>query len=426
MRAANLRLSVHHYLIAALFTAGMKVVMEKQIINYFTDNDTYTFSVCYLYLNKFPRAYGCYTFVDRNDAVYPPGFADRVKEQLIAMEKITITDEEVAYMKKRCYYFPVWFYTFLKGFRFDASEVTVTQDDQGHLSISVEGLLWKTVFWEVPILAIISELKHRLNGDMTNYDFHHEYKKSKLKGDRLIQNGLAFAEFGTRRRYSFEHHEMVINSLVEANQSSPGDGSFSGTSNMYFAMKYNLIPIGTMSHQVVSFCGAIFGYKEANFLAMKYWQETFDSDLGTYLYDTYGWNAFQENFSKKYAKLFDGLRVDSGDNFQAIDKIVAKYKALNINPLTKSLTFSNGLKVDDAIDIHNYCVGKINDNYGIGTFFTCDVTGVEPMNIVMKLTAAKLTEKKRWQKAIKLSDDVGKYTGDPDEVDIAKRTLNID
>ncbi len=399
---------------------------NERIISHLTDNDLYTFTVCYFYLTNFPRAHGRYAFIDRNDSRYPRGFAEKVREELRAMESIVISNEEIAYMARRCYYLPTWFFTFLKGYRFDSSEVMVTQDEEGRLSITAEGLLWKTVFWEMPILAIVSELAHRENGDMAGYDEAGEYEKSYQKCRRLLEGGIAFAEFGTRRRFSFLHHDMVLRSLCAANRDRGGAaGEFVGTSNLYFAMKFNIVPIGTMSHQVVSFCGAIFGYKEANFLAMKHWQATFDSDLGTYLYDTYGWNAFQENFSKRYAKLFDGLRVDSGDNFQAVDKIVAKYRELNVNPLSKSLTFSNGLKTEEAVAIHEYCQGKIGDNYGIGTFLTCDVTGVEPMNIVMKLTAAKLTEKKDWQKAIKLSDDLGKYTGDPDEVDIARRTLNI-
>lgn len=398
----------------------------KRIINFFTDNDLYTFSVCYLYLHKFPRACGRYEFIDRNNTVYPQGFAEKVKEQLKAMESIAVTDEELEYMRSRCYYFPIWFYTFLRGYKFDSDEVTVEQDEEGRLHISIAGLLWKTVFWEVPLLAVISELKHRIDGDMENYDLQHEFDKSLRKGERLLQSGLNFAEFGTRRRFSFEHHDMIIRSLARADSEGKGAGGFAGTSNVYLAMRYNLTPIGTMSHQFISFCGAIFGYKEANFIAMDYWQEAFDADLGTFLYDTYGWNAFQENFSKKHAKLFDGLRVDSGDNMVAINKIVAKYKELGIDPLTKSLTFSNGLNVDEAIAIHEYCRGKIRDNYGIGTFLSCDVSGVEPMNIVIKLTEAKLTEKKKWQKAIKLSDDAGKYTGDQSEVEIAKKVLGLD
>lgn len=400
--------------------------MSKAIISRLTDNDAYTFSVCYLYLTKFPRAHGRYTFIDRNNTLYPAGFAEKLREQLKAMEDIAISDEEIAFMHRKCYYFPNWFYTFLRGYRFNASEVSISQDSQGRLEVSVEGLLWKTVFWEVPILAIVSELKHSLDGDQKEYDAKRELEKSKLKGEHLINNGLAFAEFGTRRRFSFDHQDLVLQGLVAAGgEDRRGPGGFSGSSNVFFSMKYDLTPIGTMSHQVISFLGAIFGYKEANFMAMNYWQEAFDSDLGTYLYDTFGWNAFQLNFSKKYAKLFDGLRVDSGDNFQAVDKIVKKYMELNINPLSKSLTFSNGLSVEEAIEIHRYCQGKIGDNYGIGTFLTCDVDGVEPMNIVMKLTAARLTEKKPWQKAVKLSDDVGKYTGDADEVELALKTLGL-
>lgn len=400
--------------------------MNNPIITSLLDNDVYTFSVCYLYLKQFPRAAGRYTFVDRNDGVYPPGFAQLLKEQFSAMKSIVITDEETEFMRRKCYYFPTWFFTFLKGYRFDANEVCVEQDADGHLRIEIEGLLWKTVFWEVPILAIISELSHMFDKAAERYNPEHEYLKSRDKGERMLRNGMYFAEFGTRRRFSFEHHDLVVRSLVEADKTVyRPTGNFTGTSNVLFAMRYDLTPIGTMSHQVISFCGAIFGYKEANYLAMDYWQETFDSDLGSYLYDTFGWNAFQENFSKKHAKLFEGLRVDSGDNFAAVDKISAKYRELGVDPLIKTLTFSNGLTVDDAVAIHDYCAGKIRSTFGIGTFLTCDVSGVKPLNIVIKLTAARLTEKKRWQKAIKLSDDVTKYTGDPDEVAFAVRALGI-
>lgn len=395
--------------------------MTQQLIRHLTDNDLYTFSVCYFYLHRFPRAYGRYTFVDRNDSVYPPGFAGLVRGQVRRMAEIRVTEEEIAFMRRKCYFLPLWFYTFLQGYRFNPEEVSVTQDEAGRLHIGIEGLLWKTVFWEVPLLAIVSELRHRVNGDLEKYDPQREYARSLAKGRELAGAGLLFAEFGTRRRYSFAHQDLVNRSLLEAG----GPGRYTGTSNVYLAMRHDLTPMGTMSHQVISFCGATFGYKEANFLAMDYWQEAFDSDLGTFLYDTYGWKAFRENFSKKHAKLFDGLRVDSGDDFEAVDKICAKYRELGIDPLTKSLTFSNGLDSSAAIAIHRYCQGKIRDNYGIGTFLTGDVEGTEASNIVIKLTEVKLTEKKAWQKAVKLSDDPGKYTGDPAEVDLARRTLEI-
>ena len=139
----------------------------RQIITSLLDNDLYTFSVCYAYLQKFPRAIGQYTFVDRNNTVYPPGFAEKLREQFDLYGDIRITNEEVRFMKRKCYYFPLWFFTFLKGFHMRPSEVEVSQDEEGHLHIQVTGLLWRTVFWEMPILAtvaVITSVSLKLEG----------------------------------------------------------------------------------------------------------------------------------------------------------------------------------------------------------------------------------------------------------------------
>lgn len=396
----------------------------RRIINSLLDNDLYTFSVCYAYLQKFPRAIGQYTFVDRNNTVYPEGFAEKLKEQFKMIEDLSISDEEVHFMKEKCYYFPLWFFTFLKGFQMKSSEVEVSQDAEGHLHIGVTGLLWRTVFWEMPILATVSELMHEMKGEFEGYDAEKEYKKSYDKGIRLIGNGVKFSDFGTRRRFSFEHQERVIQSFIEA-QKQFTKTCFVGTSNVYFAMKYNLTPIGTMSHQFIETC-SLYGYNEANYLAMDYWQEVFTGSLGVFLYDTYTRKAFFQNFTLLHAKLFDGLRVDSGDNVEALNEIINKYKELGIDPSVKSIIFSNGLNVDEAIELHNIVDGRMADSYGIGTHLTCDVDNVKAMNIVVKLTAAKITEKRNWKKVVKLSDDLGKYTGDPEEIEICKKTLEIE
>ncbi len=396
----------------------------RRIINSLLDNDLYTFSVCYAYLQKFPRAIGQYTFVDRNNSVYPKGFADKLKEQFLMIEDLHISDEEVYFMKRKCYYFPLWFFTFLKGFSMKSSEVEVSQDAEGHLHITITGLLWRTVFWEMPILAIISELSHELNGEFENYNKEREYKKSLCKAARLIENKVKFSDFGTRRRFSFDHQDMVIRSFVDAQSRYP-QKFLTGTSNVLLAMKHDLTPIGTMSHQFVETC-SLYGYNEANYIAMDYWQEVYTGSLGIFLYDTYTRKAFFQNFTELHAKLFDGLRVDSGDNIEALNDIIAKYEELGINPQDKSIIFSNALDTDRAIALHKAVNGRMLDSYGIGTHFTCDVDGVKAMNIVVKLTAAKITEKRNWKKVVKLSDDIGKYTGDPEEIEICKKTLDIE
>ena len=395
----------------------------RQIINSLLDNDLYTFSVCYAYLQKFPRAIGQYTFVDRNNTVYPEGFADKLREQFDSYANLAITKEEAHFMKRKCYYFPLWFFTFLKGFRLKPSEVEVSQDEEGHLHITVTGLLWRTVFWEMPILATVSELMHEMKGEFEHYDAEKEYQKSYDKAIRLIGNGVKFSDFGTRRRFSFDHQERVIQSFIAA-QKQFSKTCFVGTSNVLLAMKYDLLPIGTMSHQFIETC-SLYGYNEANYIAMDYWQDVYAGSLGVFLYDTYTRKAFFQNFTTLHAKLFDGLRVDSGDNYEALEEIIAKYKELGIDPTQKSIIFSNGLNVDEALAIHQTVDGRMQDSYGIGTHLTCDVDNVKAMNIVVKLTAAKITEKRNWKKVVKLSDDLGKYTGDPEEIEICKKTLEI-
>jgi nicotinate phosphoribosyltransferase len=312
----------------------------------------------------------------------------------------------------------------LKGFSMDSSELDISQDEAGHLQISITGFLWRTVFWEMPILSTISELTHELNGEFVTYDREKEYKKSFEKAKKMITNGVRFSDFGTRRRFSFEHQDLVIQSFIEA-QKNQRENCFIGTSNVFLAKKYDLTPIGTMSHQFVETC-SLYGYTEANYLAMDYWQEVYAGNLGIYLYDTYTRQAFFKNFTVLHAKLFDGLRVDSGNNITALEEIIAKYKELGIDPSTKSIVFSNALSTDKAIELHQIVNGRMKDSYGIGTHLTCDVDNVMPMNIVVKLTAAKITEKRAWKKVVKLSDDLGKYTGDPVEIEICKKTLDID
>ncbi len=401
----------------------------RQIINSLLDNDLYTFSVCYAYLEKFPRAMGRYTFVDRNKTVYPDGFAAMLQEQINYIGQLEFADDELQFLESKCSYFPTWFFTFLKGFKMNPNEVKISQDADGHLEITIEGLLWRTVFWEMPILSTVSEMYHIVNDDWITYDYEKEYDKAYGKAKALIEAGVKFSDFGTRRRMSFNHQEMIIEATKMASDEYTAKtnkkSTFVGTSNVYFAKKYGLTPIGTMSHQFIETC-SLFGYNEANYVAMNYWQECYQGDLGIFLYDTYTRKAFFENFTELHAKLFDGLRVDSGDNIEALEDIIKKYEELGIDPSHKMIVFSNALSYTDAIKLHKTVNGRMLDSYGIGTNLTCDVNNVKPMNIVIKLTAAKITEKRQWKDVVKLSDDLGKYTGNPQEIEIAKHTLGID
>lgn len=387
----------------------------RQIITHFTDDDLYKFTMCCAVIDNFPRTQVRYRFIDRNNTIYPPGFAEALRGQIDMLGSVTITDQEIAFMKRRCPYIPSWFYSFLKGFRYDSRWVKVDQDSAGHLNVEFSGCWSDTILLEVKVLAIISELYYMMTGLDSKLDYDAYYRASQRKASRLIGEGCMFSDFGTRRRASFLAQDTAVRAMKEC--VAEGDGRLIGTSNVYLAMKYDLVPMGTMAHELVCAIAGMFGPQMANHLAMETWARTFRGALGTFLYDTYGWRIFSLNFSEDYANLFKGLRVDSGDNFRQLDLICDKYRSLNIDPATKQVVFSNGLDVDEAIAIQRYAAGKCLPSFGIGTHFTNDFPGLIPMNIVIKLLEVKITES--WPfyfKTCKLSEDHGKYTGDEDTV----------
>ena len=395
----------------------------KQLITHFTDNDLYTFTCQYYVLKTYPRAEVEYSFIDRNKTVYPDGFAALLQEQVDYMKNVVITDEEIDYMTERCVYLPLWYFTFLKGYRFNPAEVAISQDGEGHLSITVHGKWFSTIMWEMPLLSCISELMHILRGDLERYDASLEESRARLKSEQIFGGGLILGDMGTRRRLSFDHQEMVVRVMKEVWDSQSWPGRFTGTSNVWLAMKYDCSPLGTMSHQLISFEENVSGVFECNYAVMKKFSDVFDGDNGIYLYDCFGDKVFFSNLSKRMAMMYKGLRVDSGNEEEQIEKIIAKYKELGIDPATKQVVFSNGLNIERALEIHKYCAGRVLDSYGVGTFLTCDVTGCSPMNIVVKLTKGRITEKREWHDCVKLSCDLTKTLGNPAKCEYLKSLL---
>ena len=396
----------------------------RQIIRHFTDNDAYTFSCQYYVLQTYPRAEVEYTFFDRNQTVYPEGFSDLVQQQIDLMRNVKITEEEIAFMQQRMYYLPQWYFTFLRGYSFNPAEVHIGQTAEGKLEISIRGKWYSTIMWEMPVLSIISELMHDLRGDLLRYDARREYERAAEKARKILRGGLILGDMGTRRRLSFAHHDSVIRAMKEMVEQEgetvdgkfcPWTGRFTGTSNVYLAMKYKLVPIGTMSHQLIEFEENVSSIFECNFNVMRKFSDVYDGDNGIYLYDCFGDKVFFNNLSKRMALMFTGLRVDSGVEEEQTERIIEKYRSLGINPTTKQVVYSNGLNICRALEIHRFVDGRVQDSYGMGTFLTCDVENCEPMNIVVKLTQCRITEKREWHDCVKLSCDKGKTLGNPDK-----------
>ena len=389
------------------------------IIRSILDTDLYKFTTSYAYSKLYPRAYGQFRFIDRAKTRYPEGFAELLRGELQQMAELQLTRDEAQFLTRELPYLPPTYIDFVRGFRFDPDEVHVSQDEEGQLSIVAEGLLYRVTLWETPILALVSELYYKVLG--VEPDLAYAEQSIIAKAQRLKEEGITFSMFGMRRRFSSDIEDRVTRLLKEYSGTN-----FYGTSNVYFAYKHGLRVSGTHPHEWVQFHGAMFGYKMANYMAMEDWINVYDGDLGTVLTDTYTTDVFMRNFSKKHAMLFTSLRHDSGDPLLFADKVIARYRELRVDPQIKYIIFSDSLDAERAIEIAKHCKGRIGTSFGIGTNFSNDVgAGIQPMNIVMKLWKCKMTEKDKWHPCVKLSDVDGKHTGEPEEIDLAQRTLGL-
>ena len=378
------------------------------IIKTILDTDLYKFTTSYAYIKLFPYAMGTFSFKDRDETEYTEGFLHALKSEIHNLTQVVLQKDELEYMFAHCRFLPRVYWEWLSSFRFDPEKVNVWLDEQRHLHIEVTDYLYKVTLYEVPLLAIVSEIRNQFFNHMPDKNM----VLSRLEGKVDLSNRfqLPFSEFGTRRRFSFDVHDMVVNYLKK-------NASYcTGTSNCYFAMKYDMKPMGTHPHEWFMFHGAQFGYKHANYIALENWVKVYDGDLGTALSDTYTSDSFLSNISRKQAKLFDGVRCDSGNEYEFVDKLIMRYKELGIDPTTKTIIFSNALDFEKALHLFDYCRGKIRCSFGIGTNLTND-TGYTPSNIVMKLSRCKMTSSQEWRECVKLSDDMGKHMGSDAEVE---------
>ncbi|MHC8950372.1 nicotinate phosphoribosyltransferase [Sphingobacterium hungaricum] len=381
------------------------------------DNDFYKFTMQFAVVKLFPKAKAKYQFINRGKHKFPEGFADRLKTAVSEMAALKLSDEEKSYFQETCPYIDPAYFDFLQGYRYNPKEVSIEQQGD-ELSVKIEGFWYRTILWEVPIMALICELHYELLEEKRVDDS--EVKNIvDQKMDKYDKLAITIADFGTRRRHSYKVHDLVIQAL----KNHPSN-TFIGTSNVHFAMKYETKPIGTHAHEWFMFHAAKYGYKMANLLGLEHWSDVYRGDLGIALSDTYTTEVFFQQFDKKLSKLFDGVRHDSGDAIEFAQKTIAHYESKGINPLTKTIIFSDGLDYEKVEKIVNFCRGKIGFSFGIGTDFTNDV-GLSRMNIVLKMTEA-FPDEGQWTPVIKLSDEPNKHTGEEEEIRMAKRFLMID
>lgn len=380
------------------------------------DNDFYKFTMQNAVIHLFPKARAKYAFINRGGHSFPAGFDKALKAAIVSLGQLQLTKAEKNFLAENCPYLNPVYLDFLQGYRYDPDEVTIQQNGSA-LSVTIEGYWYRTILWEVPIMYLICELYYQLTAQKrVNDEEVTLIAKNKMDNYRAL--GITIADFGTRRRHSYEVQKITVKALK-----AHGGSSFIGTSNVHLAMVCGTKPIGTHAHEWFMFHAAKYGFKMSNQLALENWVQIYRGDLGIVLSDTYTTEVFFQQFDKKFSKLFDGVRHDSGDPIDFAEKTIAHYRKFGIDPLSKTIIFSDSLNYKKVSRIADYCKNKIGASFGVGTNFTNDV-GLQPLNIVLKMTDT-LPDEGIWNPVVKLSDEKGKYTGDPQTILLAKQILGL-
>lgn len=326
-------------------------------------------------------------------------YADSIREQVNAMQHLTLQDDEYQWLSGLPF-FKTDYLNWLRDFRYKPEQVTVVNDN-GKLDIRLEGPWREVIMWEVPLLAVISELAHRYRWPETGVEQAVASLENKLAAFSTLTEGLDMSrfrlmDFGTRRRFSRDVQEAIVKRL----QQEPW---FVGTSNYDLARRLNLTPMGTQAHEWFQAHQQISpDLANSQRAALAAWLEEYPNQLGIALTDCITMDAFLRDFGPEFAERYQGLRHDSGDPVEWGEKAIAHYEKLGIDPMSKVLVFSDNLDLAKAVELYRHFSTRVNLSFGIGTRLTCDIPQVKPLNIVIKLVECN------GKPVAKLSDSPGK------------------
>ena len=376
------------------------------VISSLLDTDLYKFTMWQAMLHRHPQTQAEYTFVCRNTPAYPLAeLVDDVDRELDALCALKYRPDELAYLQS-LRFIRSDFVDFLRIFHFQREFISAGANGP-HLEIVARGPQVHVMAFEIYVLAIVNELYFRRFDKEPALAEGRKRLQAKVEQLRAFQrepkrlNPFEFFDFGVRRRFSAAWHLEVLQTLKrEVPQ------FFKGASDVLYARDLGLVPIGTMAHEYLQTYQTL-GVRLRDFqrAALEAWVQEYRGDLGTALTDVVGMDAFLADFDLYFAKLFDGLRHDSGDPFVWGEKALAHYERLRVDAKTKRLVFSDGLTLDKSFELYRHFADRTQLGFGIGTNLTNDM-GIKPLHIVMKLTHANN------QPVAKLSDSPGKMMCD--------------
>lgn len=394
----------------------------EPIITSLIETDLYKLNMWQVFLHQFNKDKTVWAFKCRNpDVKFTPWMVAEIRRQIDFYCTLRFTEDELQYLQKNLPWLTDDFLDYLRHWSPRRSEILINEGDiQAYndcgLAIECRGFQVNVSQYEIPILAIVNEVYFAFTYGLGAKDI--EFQKRTMQKFEDLKNGKydigVFSEFGLRRRYSKKMQDWLVNFVVD--QKVPG---FIGTSNVYLAKKYGVKATGTCAHEV-GMCRITdpqYNPAYVNSRIMEAWIKEFGLDNGIYLTDVIGRKPFLLDFTKKYATLFNGVRHDSGDPIEWGEDIIAHYKKLGIDPLTKTLLFSDALDFERATKIKKHFAGRCKVAFGIGTWFSNDC-GVPTLNIVMKVKECNGFP------TCKLTDNPEKAMGDPEFIGYVQRSVD--
>jgi nicotinate phosphoribosyltransferase len=353
------------------------------IITSLLDTDLYKFTMMQVVLHHFPGAQVEYRFKCRNPGIDLTPYVEEIREQIEALCTLRFTETELAYLRG-LRFIKSDFVDFLGLFQLNTKYIQVepAQPGPGEISIVIKGPWLHTILFEIPVLAIVNEVYFRATQRAPDLESGRRRLTEKIalvRNDPLLAS-LRIADYGTRRRFSQRWQNEVLLTLKDELREN-----LAGTSNVMFAARHGLIPLGTMAHEYLQACQALGPrLRDSQTFGFEMWAKEYRGDLGIALSDVYGMDAFLRDFDMYFCKLFDGARHDSGDPMQWGERLIAHYEKNRVDPRTKTLVFSDSLTFPKVIELYRRFSGRARLAFGVGTNLTNDL-GYKPLQIVIKM-----------------------------------------
>jgi nicotinate phosphoribosyltransferase len=334
-------------------------------------------------LHQFPGAQVEYRFKCRNPGVDLTPFVDDIREEIAWLCTLRFRERELDYLRGMRF-IKSDFVDFLGLFQLNTKYIDVkpAAAGNGEIDIVIKGPWLHTILFEIPVLAITNEVYFRSTQPHPDYAEGRRRLREKIAlvaGDKSLA-GVRIADYGTRRRFSRLWHDEVLLTLKE----QLGE-NLAGTSNVMYAAKHALTPLGTMAHEYLQACQALGPrLRDSQTFGFEVWAKEYRGDLGIALSDVFGLEAFLRDFDMYFCKLFDGARHDSGDPIEWGERMIAHYERNRVDPKTKALVFSDALTFPKVIELYRRFDGRARLAFGVGTNLTNDL-GYTPLQIVIKM-----------------------------------------